>query len=194
MLITDRDFVTAMRQHGLDWLADRIALDPSIHAEEPPQKLDKVRRKPGPKKGTKYKPRKKKTLATADGASGTRQETAATGIRPPGEVGRQDGCQEDEVRGVDNVPWESAAAATEEAQSEEPGLDFVGEADHVLDELIGMYESQHGELPTNDAIRSWMTTLQEATATSALASGVLASGDRAVSDDETGSPETGMFD
>ena len=44
----------------------------------------------------------------------------------------------------------------------------------MLDELIEMYATHHGELPTNDAIRSWMTTLQEATATSTLASGVVA--------------------
>ena len=51
-------------------------------------------------------------------------------------------------------------------------VDCGEESENVLDELIELYESERGEPPTDDAVRRWMMTLQEATSTSALAEGV----------------------
>jgi hypothetical protein len=195
MLITDRDFKTAMRQHGLDWIADAIVVvqkrkptPKPVRPPRPPQPTVRVPKKRGPKKGTKYKPRKKKLLALAAGPSSAQSidpGTVAGGPAAPApceEVGQQGATQVDHLNDVDGLVWE-----TENGGHEEHGLEFGGEADHVLHELINMYESQHGQLPTEDAIRSWMTTLQEATATSALASGVLGSDEVADGDIDSAS-------
>jgi hypothetical protein len=40
------------------------------------------------------------------------------------------------------------------------GTATASEEGQVLDELIDLYATQHGELPTDDAVRQWMETLQ----------------------------------
>ena len=183
VVITDRDFTAALRLHGLDWIAGTIA--PNRHnapLEQPkPQpvliKASKVPKKRGPTKGAKYKPRKQKKLMAADGASRIRPATAL-GAAASSAAGEDARAQEDELEETE-FGWEN---------NEEDGFEFGGEADQVLHELIEMYESQHGELPTDDAIRSWMTTLQEATATSALASGVRGSDEQAAGRNDSMGP------
>lgn len=172
ILVTDRDFIASMRQHGLDWIADAIVpskpkTKPLPKPVRPLKPVVRVLKKRGPKKGTKYRPRQKKLAGITDKAS------SAEGGRPAG--ASEDAAQGDNLNEVNDLAWETDAGDSDT-------LDFGGEADHVLHELIDMYESQHGQLPTEDAIRSWMTTLQEATATSALASGVLGPAEAAAGD------------
>eukprot|EP01043_Picozoa_sp_COSAG02_P010291 COSAG02_NODE_359_length_23842_cov_22.550011_6_plen_221_part_00 len=175
ILVTDRDFIASMRQHGLDWIADAIfpsrsKSKPKPKPARPLQPVVRVPNKRGPKKGTKYRPRQKKLAGTsgASSAQGARPAEAleSATARAGEDAGRQVVPQGDNVNEVNDLAWETNVGGSD-------SLELGGEADHVLHELIDMYESQHGQLPTEDAIRSWMTTLQEATATSALASGVL---------------------
>ena len=179
VVITDRDFTAALRKHGLDWIAGTVALNRhSVPLERPKPKpvlteADRVPKKRGPKKGTKYKPRKQKMVVAAGGASRTRPPAAAGGVAALS-AASEDVCRQEDEPDETDFAWEN---------TNEDGFEFGGEADQVLHELIEMYESQHGQLPTDDAIRSWMTTLQEATATSALASGVLGSDEQAAGRD-----------
>lgn len=177
LVVIDRsDFLAAMAHHGLDWLATNV----QQAVPRPPRDLPdlstkrKSSGKRGPAKGTKYK---KSSLSAGAAASPAVADGGARASLGAGASGVGAGDLDDPSAWAYQEWGDGHREPGDETGSGGGGGigggESIGEeSENVLNELIGLYESQRGEPPTDDAIRSWMMTLQEATATSALAEGV----------------------
>ena len=138
------DFLSAMRQHGLEWLATAAQqsipfVPPRKVGKTPTAKAKAVKPKPEAAKPEVLEPEAAADEgAGADDAGGMAagRDDSLPPLVPPGEGGHW---------------WEQP----------EGGVDEQSEA--VLDELIDLYADQHGALPTQDLMRNWMDTLQSAT-------------------------------
>ena len=61
-------------------------------------------------------------------------------------------------------PVIGAAAEEEDAEDAEDAeiAEPADESDRLLDELVALYEQQHGSLPTEDVLQQWRATLADA--------------------------------
>ena len=88
--------------------------------------------------------------------------------------------EEEEKEDEEQAATDAGGAAASAGAADDAGDDDDGEdggVDGIIEELTAMYEKEHGEPPTEEVVKSWIATIQEANLDAGAVAGAAAAAD-----------------